>query len=149
MVEAANPFLPSPIYLSTANILVKIARPDITLQDEYLPSDVMEDLIFDEIGGEEILSVSRSDLINSPFDNVYTLKPIQKNVIPMSVPESTMQGSLLKYIPNTIDIVLKSGNDYTTESDGSIIINLVNVGNNEKVEVQIYGGSNFYNDTIY
>ena len=148
MVDATNPFLPTPVYKMTS-AGVKVARPDITLQDESLPSDVMEDLIFDEIGGEEILSVSRSDLITSPFDNVYTLKPIQKNVIPLSVPQSTMQGSLLEYVPTTSNVISPSGTNYATELDGSIIINLVNVDPTQKVEVQIYGGGSFYNDTIY
>lgn len=71
MVSAVNPFLPEPIYASIKKG-AKIATPDIVLDDPYISVDSMADYIFATIGGTEILSASRSDLIDSPLNRNYT-----------------------------------------------------------------------------
>jgi hypothetical protein len=67
---ANNIFLPEPLYRREQRG-VKTARPDIILDDESLSIDIMQDFIFAEIGGQEILDISRSDLINSPLNQLY------------------------------------------------------------------------------
>jgi hypothetical protein len=53
------------IKITKPNESTKIATPDlILLKEEALPVDTMSDLIFDDIGGQEIINVSRNDLIN-------------------------------------------------------------------------------------
>jgi hypothetical protein len=71
---ANNIFLPEPLYRRDKKG-IKAARPDIILDDESLPIDVMQDFIFAEIGGQEILDISRSDLINSPLNLSYSPTP--------------------------------------------------------------------------
>jgi len=68
---ANNIFLPEPLYKRDKSG-IKAARPDIIADDETLPVDVMQDFIFAEIGGHEVLDISRSDLINSPLNLSYS-----------------------------------------------------------------------------
>ena len=72
MVDSVNAFLPAPLYKTEING-IKIATPDIVLDDPQLAEDTMVDYVFAAIGGTEILSASRSDLINSPLNNGYTV----------------------------------------------------------------------------
>ena len=44
---------------------VKPATPDIILFDnESVPIEVMTDLIFENIGGQELINIVRSDIVN-------------------------------------------------------------------------------------
>lgn len=72
MVDSVNAFLPAPLYKTEING-VKVATPDIVLDDPQLAPDTMVNYVFAAIGGTEILSASRSDLINSPLNNGYTV----------------------------------------------------------------------------
>jgi len=72
VVDSVNAFLPAPLYKTEING-IKIATPDIVLDDPQLAEDTMVDYVFAAIGGTEILSASRSDLINSPLNNGYTV----------------------------------------------------------------------------
>jgi hypothetical protein len=71
MVNSVNPFLPEPIYAKIKKG-VQVASPDIILDDPYMSVESMADYIFATIGGTEILSASRSDLIDSPLNKNYT-----------------------------------------------------------------------------
>ena len=54
---------------------VKIATPDLILMpDESVPIEIMTDLVFEDIGGHELINISRSDLVNGQ-DVIY--KPIK------------------------------------------------------------------------
>lgn len=72
MVYSVNPFLPEPVYKSE-KAGTKIATPDILISEgTVISTETMTDYIFDKIGGQEILSASRSDLIDSPYNDNYT-----------------------------------------------------------------------------
>lgn len=71
MVDSVNAFLPTPLYKTEIGG-VKVATPDIVLDDPQLMPDTMVNYVFAAIGGTEILSASRSDLINSPLNRGYT-----------------------------------------------------------------------------
>lgn len=44
---------------------IKPASPDLIIfEDSVLPVDIMTDLIFEQVGGQEIINVSRHDLLN-------------------------------------------------------------------------------------
>ena len=52
-------------YSTTADANIKVASPDIILiSNESLPIELLTDLIFENIGGREILNIARSDTIN-------------------------------------------------------------------------------------
>lgn len=56
---------PAPVIVTAPNTAVRVASPDLLLvKNEQLPIDTIADLILDDIGGQEIINISRSDLIN-------------------------------------------------------------------------------------
>lgn len=61
-----TPAIPAPIPSTTKKDPVKVATPDIMIKvgSNNLPIDTMTDMIFQEIGGHEIISISRNDLVN-------------------------------------------------------------------------------------
>lgn len=62
---SATPDLPTPDRGQRETPAVKIATPDLIIfDDEALSVEYMTDLIFENIGGQEILSLTRNDLIN-------------------------------------------------------------------------------------
>ena len=71
---------------------IKVATPDIiTIDQETLPAELMTSLIFENIGGQELLSISRHDLIsgsNLDYQSIKNLNEIyinhnSLNIIPM------------------------------------------------------------------
>lgn len=50
---------------SSSRSAVRVATPDLILFNESsIPVDVMADLLFEEIGGQEIISIARNDIVN-------------------------------------------------------------------------------------
>ena len=44
---------------------IKVATPNLIIQgSELVPIEIMTDLIFEDIGGQEIITITRSDIIN-------------------------------------------------------------------------------------
>lgn len=154
-IDSTNAFLPEPIYSSNKNG-VKVARPDIILDDESLSIETMTDLLFEDIGGQEILNTSRSDLINSPYNIRYQpIKNLSKiaaqynsqNMINFSGVASDVLNfpiNLDKSIPQFLDPFIS-----IDETTGDMIINLINIGKYDQVEVQLFGDVQRFDDTIY
>lgn len=66
MATNATPeYLPNVLKALAAINPVKPATPDlIVFNDDNVPVDMMTDLIFEDIGGQEILGLSRNDIVN-------------------------------------------------------------------------------------
>ena len=71
--------IPDPLEKDT-NDGVKVATPDLILKDaDVIDVDIMTDLIFEDIGGYELATISRHDLVNgqeviySPIKNLTDL----------------------------------------------------------------------------
>jgi len=153
MVSAVNPFLPEPIY-SKIKRGVQVASPDIVLDDPYISVDSMADYIFATIGGTEILSASRYDLIDSPLNRNYT--PIgdagtafvgETGITFNDNSYNTFRGfaiDLNKYVPadhNTYPLVQPGAN-------GSIKINLKDIRSGYYVEIEILTNGQVINGII-
>jgi len=56
----------------------RVATPDLILiREEALPVDTMVDLIFDDIGGQEIINIARTDLVNGTNNSYQLLADIE------------------------------------------------------------------------
>lgn len=66
MVDAVDPFLPKPIYQYRKS-KAKVAAPDIIINEEGMSIESMSNYVFDQIGGQELLSTARTDTIASPL----------------------------------------------------------------------------------
>ena len=142
---------------------VKIATPDVML---YTVSDLevqaINDILFENIGGQELISISRNDILNGQDVSVQPIKNLKslalkynpKNIVSLSETSASFFSNfpiaLENYLPNqALGIKLSE-----VDADGNLVINFVNVPNGEQIEVQLFAGGSIldetiFNDTIY
>lgn len=146
------------IYKSRAAI--KIATPDIMIgKDDPVPIEIMTDLIFEDVGGQEIINIARTDLVNGQ-NIAYT--PISN----LPAINSQYNSNNIISLNNTIDTVFKNfsirldthvpnigngpdGLPVYIDSSGNLIVEAVNMDTGEQIEIQIMTTGNLLNDTIY
>ena len=96
------------------NTSVKIATPDLIIfGDELLGIDTMTDLIFEDIGGYELATISRHDLVNGQKVNYSPIK--------------NLTDLYLQYNPNNI-LSLQSSDSYFRSLSFSIFDRLPECG---------------------
>lgn len=160
---SSTPNLPESNRVSAATPAIKIATPDIMLvNNESLPIELMTDLIFEDIGGQEIINIIRNDMVNG--QNVI-YRPIRN----LSEINSQYNSNNIINLENTSDSYFKNfpikleshipleGTGpapeypivYLDETNGNLVINVINMANDEQVEVQIVTRGSVLNDTIY
>ena len=164
---SAVPLIPQSLpYNVKTTKSVKAATPDIVLfNEEAQPVEAMSGLIFENIGGQEIINISRTDIIDgknvdyslisnlNQVNSVYgpknmlnvpgTLDQYFKNFairLETHVPESgTGPGGAIVYIDETnIDPVQKN----------RIVIDVVAMEKNEQVEIQVLQSGKYLDDII-
>jgi hypothetical protein len=139
---------------------VKIATPSLlSLSNEPLDINSMVELIFQEIGGQELINISRSDAINGQ-DIMYSIIKNLKNIMLEYNSNNIikLQGTSDGYFKNfSIKIeqrLPKTGTGpngetvYLEESTGNLIVNLVNLEKGEQVEIEIINQGETFDDTI-
>jgi len=165
---SATAGLPDPVKTSTSDS-VKIATPDLLIFGEQAVAiEIMTDLIFENIGGFELATISRHDLVNgqtviyTPIKNLTDLylQYNPNNVLRLQSADSFFKSlaiSIPNYLPrygNGYDLVggvkVYNGKSiYIDPISGDLVINLINVKENEQVEVEILTAGNTFDDTIY
>lgn len=159
MVDA-NPNVPT-ITTSSSDTGVKIPTKDIILyNDESTPIEVMSDLIFENIGGQEIINIARNDIINGqtvvyqPIKNLTSLN-FQYNPQNILALQNTSDEYFKKFPIKLEDKIPNVGTGpngetvYIEASTGNLVINVINLANDEQVEVQVLSSGAIFSDTIY
>ena len=151
---ANNIFLPEPLYRRDRRG-IKVARPDIILSEDELSLEAMADFIFAEIGGQEILDISRSDFVDSPLNQQYSATPgtgtsyIQTDAIVFSdgIRNTFASFSMLleTYIPEDTTLNILELNNTT----GTITIKLANLRDGDNVEVEFLPYASVSDDIIF
>jgi len=128
---------------------VKTASIDTVLfDDETMPIDIMSDLIFEDIGGQELINIARNDIVNGQtisYQPIKNLSSLQQQYNPNNI--LSLQQTSDKYFAN-FSIKLDeripttgSGPNgeyvYLEEATGDLIIELVNMPSSEQVDVEI------------
>ena len=154
-----TPLTPSPI---SATVMapppppVKTATLDIILfDDEATTVDTMADLIFENIGGQELINITRSDIINGQkisYQPIKNLSSIQQRYNPNNI--LSLQQTADKYFAGFSikleDKIPNEGNGpngenvYIEENTGDLIIEFININNDEQIEVQITSDGTIY-----
>ena len=159
MVDA-NPNIPV-VVPSSSSDGVKIATKDIVLyNDESTPIEVMTDLIFENIGGQEIINIARNDIINGQlviYQPIKNLTSINFQYNPQNILglQDTSEEYFKKFpikLENTIPNVGTGPNGetvYIEESTGNLIVNVINLNKDEQVEIEILNSGSIFSDTIY
>jgi hypothetical protein len=159
MVDA-NPNIPV-VVPSSSSDGVKIPTKDIILyNDESTPIEVMTDLIFENIGGQEIINIARNDIINGQsviYQPIKNLTSINFQYNPQNILglQDTSEEYFKKFpikLENTIPNVGTGPNGetvYIEESTGNLIVNVINLNKDEQVEIEILNSGSIFSDTIY
>jgi hypothetical protein len=157
---AATPITPAPAITPTINQSVtqsiKTATPDIILfDDDMLPVNIMLDLVFEDIGGQELINIGRNDIINGQnvtYQPIKNLNLIQQQYNPNNI--ISIQETSDKYFAG-FSIKLESripdyDNDPTKQNvymdplTGDVVIELVNMLSDDQVEVQMITSGTIY-----
>ena len=134
---------------------IKTATPQYVLfNDDEIPVDVIVDLLFENIGGQELLSISRHDTVlgqNILYQPIKNLNILREEYNPNNLVR--LQKTSDKFFANyTIKLSDKipvvgngaNGDNVYLDSDGNLVLEFVNLNNDEQIEVQIT-----INGTIY
>ena len=135
---------------------VKVAPIDTILFDDSLVSeDFMFDLIFEDIGGHELINIARNDIVNGQtvsYQPIKNLTSIQEQYNPNNI--ISLQETSGKYFDNyaiKFDNKIPNvgngpfgNNVYLNNLTGDILIDLINLEPDEQVEVQIVISGTIY-----
>jgi hypothetical protein len=146
----ATPTTPTmPVIISPPPPAIKTATPDIVLFDEEtLGVDEIVDLIFENLSGQELINISRSDIINGqkityqPIKNLSKIQQIynSNNIISLQQTEDKYFAGFSIKLENKIPNEGNGENGknvYIDEQTGDLIIEFVNLNNEEQIETQI------------
>lgn len=139
---------------------IKVASPSLLqLSNPPLSKEAMVEIGFQDIGGHELINISRSDAINGQ-DIIYSIVKNLKNVLLEYNSNNIikLQGTSDNYFKNfPIRLEQKLPKDgtgpnkeivYIEESTGNLIINLVNLEKGEQVDIEIINQGETFDDTI-
>lgn len=140
---------------------IKAATPDLlTIKQNDVPVDSMADILFEDIGGQEILSVSRNDLINgqrviySPIKNVSKISQRfnSNNLFP--IPETTQSyfnNFAIKLDEKTPELGTGPNQEtiYLDPVTGNLVVNVVNMSSSDMVEIQVLSRGDLVSDILY
>jgi hypothetical protein len=135
---------------------VKTAPIDtILFDDETVPIDTMADLIFENIGGRELINITRSDIVNGQkisYQPIKNLSSIQQRYNPNNI--LSLQQTADKYFAGfSIKLENKipnegngpNGKNIYFNDSGDLVIEFININSDEQIEIQITTGGTIYN----
>jgi hypothetical protein len=138
---------------------IKTAPIDTVLfNDELTDQNIIADLLFEDVGGQEILTIGRYDTVNGQdisYQPIKNLNLIQQeynpnNLVRIQQTSDRIFGNFPIKLGDKIPVVGNgpSGENVYLGSDGSIVIELVNLELDEQVEVQIASSGTIYEAEI-
>jgi hypothetical protein len=148
-----TPTLPAPV--SPPPPPVKTATLDIILFDEEsIPIDGMFDQIFENIGGQELINITRSDIVNGQkisYQPIKNLSAIQQrynssNILSL---QQTADKFFAGFSIKLEDKIPQIGNGPNGENvylnaTGDLIIEFININADEQIETQISVSGTIY-----
>jgi len=158
-VPSPTPTAPPPT-ITPAKVVVPVKTAPIdtlVIDQDAINIDFMQDLIFEDIGGQELINIVRNDTVNGQtlsYKPIKNLTTIQQQYNPNNI--VSLQDTSDKYFLNfPIKLESKlleeeggSGPDgayvYIEEGTGDLIIELVNLEPDEQLEVQISVSGTIY-----
>ena len=145
---------------STATNSTKVALPNaVDVLNDPLSYEVMFEIIFQDIGGQELINISRADAINGQnimYSIVKNLKNIMleynsNNIIKLG---GTSDVLFKNFSIKLEDRIPKYGNGpdgsivYLEEGTGNLMVDLINIDDEEQVEIEIINQGGYFDDTI-
>lgn len=155
LTVSPTPPTPAPIVpVAPVVPIVKTATPQYILPgNDIMPAEIMTDLIFENIGGQELLLLSRHDLINGdyiPQQLIANIKKINNEYDPKNMFISQTSN---KYFANfAIKLNTKipnvgngpDGSNVYLDTDGGIVVEFVDISPDEQADIQIATNGTIY-----
>lgn len=136
---------------------VKSATPDIVqFNDEDIISnaEIIADLLFENIGGQELLTIARYDTVNGQdveYQPIKNLRILQQEYNPNNLirPQQTSNIIFANYSIKLDSKIPYEGNGENGDNvyinnDGDLVLEFVNLNADEQVEVQITSNGTIY-----
>jgi hypothetical protein len=134
---------------------IKVAPIDTVLfDDDAVPKEIIADLLFESIGGQEIFTIARHDTVNGqtvlyqPIKNINILQQQYNpnNLLKLRDTSNTIFGNFTINLANKIPQVGNGsgGSNTYLDSSGDLVIEFVNLANDELIEVQIASSGTIY-----
>jgi len=156
ITPAAVPFLTPTIIAPVVAPPVKTAPIDTLLFDqESVSTDALVNLIFENIGGQELINITRNDIVNGQevvYQPIKNLSSIQQQYNPNNI--LSLQSTSDKYFANfSIKLENKIPNPgtgpngsyvYLDNNTGNLIIEAVNLELDEQIEAEITVSGTIY-----
>ena len=161
---STNPTPLTPADITTASVAAALPPPPpvktapidtVLFNDDELPIEVMTDLIFENIGGQELINIARNDIINGQqvsYQPIKNLSSIQQQYNPNNI--LSVQATSDKYFANfpikLENKIPKTGTGpsgkhvYLDSTNGNLVIEAVNVEADEQIEVEITVSGTIY-----
>lgn len=151
----AVPVLPVPPPPPPPPPKIKPAPIDtIIFDDDAVPKEIIADLLFESIGGQEILTISRHDTVNGQsvlYQPIKNINDLQQQYNPTSLLKvrDTSQTIFGNFTINLFDRIPQVGNgpngsNLYIDPSGNLVIELVNLSPDETVEIQITSSGTIY-----
>ena len=148
------PILDAPVYTAPPPP-IKTATLDIILFDEEsVPTDGMFDQIFENIGGQELISITRSDIVNGQkisYQPIKNLSAIQQRYNPNNILslQQTADKFFAGFSIKLEDKIPEIGNGANGENvylnaSGDLVIEFININADEQVETLISSSGTIY-----
>jgi hypothetical protein len=156
MTPATTPTTAAPVAVQPPPPPVKTAPIDTVLfDDEGTSIEVMTDLIFENIGGHELINIARNDIVNGQqvsYQPIKNLSSIQQQYNPNNI--LSLQSTSDKYFAN-FSIKLENkipqpgtgpngAHVYLDNNTGNMIIEAINLEIDEQIEVEITTSGTIY-----
>lgn len=145
---------------------VKAATPDLFIHSQVDDSGILENLLFESLAGQELINIARHDTINGqqivyrPIKNVSSiaLKYSPQNLLSLQNPSNAYFNNFpIKFenrVPEIEDLRdflnNQTANIVMLDAEtGDLLIHVVDMEDDERIEIQILSSGNVLNDTIY
>lgn len=147
---------PTPLPTPSKTAAVKVATPDIVRAAREVPVDqaMITTILLNDVGGQELISISRSDLINGQNVSYQPISDAKKTYLDYN-PTNII------YLPQTLDKTLDgfpiklnskiptSAGNNVLFSDNKLIVRLKDIQPDELIEIQVVSSGTLLDDTIY
>jgi hypothetical protein len=147
---------------ATVSDNVVISEPQyLTITEQFDPSllEFLVDLSFESLGGQELINISRHDLVNGQktlYSPIKNLSGIRSQYNPSNIvalqgsSDITFKSFAIRFEDYVLEVGLgPNGEIVYIDENGNMIINFINVPDNQEVEVQILRKGTELSDTIY
>lgn len=152
----------SSLVATIASNSIKAATPEIILDNSDISVEALADLIFENIGSQELINIARHDTVNGaevlyqPIKNLSRLSfeyGPQNMISIQNTSSDIFKNFSIKLDAHTPEPGSGSGPNgetvYIDQESGNLIIDIINIFRDEQVEIQILNDGEVLDDTIY